>query len=215
MRLILFGPPGVGKGTQAKILSDKLMVSHISTGDMLREAVAKGTDVGIKAKAILESGKLVPDQIMIEIIRDVLKSEKCKNGFILDGFPRTIPQAEGLSLLLNQLGLKIDHVICMEIDEKEILMRLGNRYICAKCGNIYNLDTNEIKNGTYCPTCGETLYQRDDDKPETILKRLKVYHDQTEPLKEYYRNLGLLRVINAQGSIQEVTNEILAVINHI
>ncbi len=215
MRLILFGPPGVGKGTQAKILSDKLMITHISTGDILREAVAKSTAVGIKAKEILEAGKLVPDPIMIELISDVLKSEKCKNGFILDGFPRTIPQAEGLSLLLDQLGLKIDYVLCMEIDEKEILKRLGNRFICAKCGNIYNFNTNETKKDTYCPSCGETLYQRDDDKPETILKRLKVYHDQTEPLKEYYQHLGLLRVINAQGSVEEVTNEILAVINHI
>lgn len=215
MRLILFGPPGVGKGTQAKILSAKLMIPQISTGDMLREAVTQSTEIGKQAKAILDAGRLVSDKIMIEIIRDVLKSEKCKNGFILDGFPRTVPQAEGLSFLLVQLGQKIDHVINMEVDEKEIIRRLGKRLTCRKCEKIFSIEINKLNDLQNCPACGGELYQRDDDKPDTVLKRLHVYSQLTAPVKEYYKNIGLLRTINAQGTVERVTLDILASINHI
>lgn len=211
MRLILFGPPGVGKGTQAKLLSATLSIPQISTGDLLREAIVKSTELGRAAKAILDAGQLVSDDIMIGIIRDVLKSEKCKNGFILDGFPRTIPQAEGLSLLLAQLNLKIDCVVSMEVDETEIIRRLGKRSSCKQCGKIFGIET--IKDKTKCPKCGGQLSQRDDDNPNTIVKRLLVYVQSTEPVKEYYQKIGLLKTVNAQGSIEQVTRDILASIN--
>jgi adenylate kinase len=212
MRLILFGPPGVGKGTQAKLLSVRLNIPQISTGDMLREAITKGTDIGVAAKAVLDAGQLVSDSIMIGIIRDVLNSEKCKDGFILDGFPRTIPQAEGLSSLLVQLGLKIDYVISMEVNETEIIDRLGKRFSCRFCGKIFSFET--INDQTKCPKCGGQLYQRDDDNPLTISKRLVVYTQSTEPVKQYYQQIGLLKTVNAQGSIEQVTCNILALINH-
>ncbi|MDI6767185.1 MAG: adenylate kinase [Bacteroidota bacterium] len=212
MRLILFGPPGVGKGTQAKLLSAKLNIPHISTGDMLRDAVAEGTEIGKQAKAVLDAGQLVSDSIMIGIIRDVIKSENCKNGFILDGFPRTIPQAEELSLLLNRLGMEIDFVINMEIEENEIIKRLGKRLSCSKCGNIFNIDN--LPYSTPCPACGGLMYQRDDDKPETVRKRLYVYSQSTAPVKVYYQKLGLLKTINAQNDLQQVHQEILMAINH-
>ena len=213
MRLILFGPPGVGKGTQAKLLSEKLKIPHISTGDVLREAVTKGSELGRQAKAILEAGNLVSDSIMIGIIRDVLKSEKCRNGFILDGFPRTVPQAEGLSFLLIQLGLKIDYVVSMVTDEKEIVKRLGKRLTCKNCGKIYNLNLNHLSSTTNCPSCNGQLYQRNDDKPATVRKRLQVYSQVTSPVEEYYQKLGILITVNAKGDIKHVTQNILASIN--
>jgi len=214
MRLILFGPPGVGKGTQAKILSGKLKIPQISTGDLLREAVAQNTELGVQAKSIIDAGQLVSDNIMIGIIRDVLKSEKCKTGFILDGFPRTIPQAEGLSLLLAQLGLKIDYVISLEVDESEIIRRLGNRLSCNRCGKIHNIEPDKTAYLSICSVCGGELLYRDDDKPETVLKRLQIYVQSTAPVKEFYRKTGLLKTVNAQGSIEEVTRDIFASMNH-
>ncbi|MBA4312880.1 MAG: adenylate kinase [Chlorobiaceae bacterium] len=214
MRIILFGPPGVGKGTQAKILVDKFNIPQISTGDLLREAVSQGTEVGKQAKAVLEAGQLVSDKIMIEIIRVVLKSDKCKNGFILDGFPRTVPQAEALSLLLVQLHLGIDHVINMEVDEEEIIKRLGKRMMCKDCGKIYPIDNDHHRGDARCDSCSGELFQRDDDKPETIHKRLLVYSRSTFPVKKYYSGLGLLRTIKATGTVEHVNNEILKAINH-
>ena len=214
MRLILFGPPGVGKGTQAKLLSVQLHVPQISTGDMLREAVTAGTELGRKAKTIIDTGQLVSDDIMIGIIRDVLQSDKCRNGFILDGFPRTVPQATALTCLLQELSLKLDSVINMEIDEEEVVRRLGKRLTCRNCGRIYNLIIDNLADQTKCPNCGGELYQRDDDKPETVRKRLSVYAQSTAPVKEYYRGLGLLQNVNGAGSVESINKAIVALLNH-
>jgi adenylate kinase len=209
MRLILFGPPGVGKGTQAKLLSAKLLIPQISTGDMLREAVAAGTELGKKAKEIINAGQLVSDDIMVGIIRDVLRSPKCKNGFILDGFPRTVPQAEALTKLLGELQIGIDSVINMEIDNEEVVHRLSKRLTCKGCGTIYNLEIDMLADQTKCPKCGGELYQRDDDKPETIRKRLSVYSQSTAPVKAYYQKSAMLKNVNAGGSIEDVNKIIL------
>ncbi|HEV8539438.1 MAG TPA: adenylate kinase [Bacteroidota bacterium] len=214
MRLILFGPPGVGKGTQAKLLSSKLHITHISTGDMLREAVAAETDLGKKAKAVIDAGRLVSDDIMIGIIRAVLRTPRCRKGFILDGFPRTVPQAEALSTLLAELNVSLTRVVSMEIDEEEVIRRLGNRLTCRQCGRIYNQGSASLGDHKKCPNCGGELYLREDDKPETVLKRLRVYAGSTAPVKEYYRKSGLLRDVNGKGSIEEVNASILAALDH-
>ena len=214
MRLILFGPPGVGKGTQAKLLSSKLHVPHVSTGDMLREAVAAGTELGKKAKTIMDAGQLVSDDIMIGIIRDVLRSPKYSKGFILDGFPRTVPQAKALTALLAELNMMLTAVINMEIDEQEVVQRLGNRLTCKDCGKIYNLGIDKFADQKKCPQCGGELYQRDDDKPETVRKRLHVYAESTAPVKEYYQLSGMLRNVNGIGTIEEVNAALLAALNH-
>ena len=210
MRLILFGPPGVGKGTQAKILSGKLGIPHISTGDMLREAVTACTDLGLKAKKVMDAGQLVSDEIMIGIIRDVLRSERCRNGFILDGFPRTVPQAEALSTLLKELHLKLDMVVNMEVADEEVIRRLSQRLSCRQCGRIYSLGVDHLTDHAQCPNCGGDLLHRDDDHPDTIRKRLAVYAISTAPGKEYYKRLGLLRNINGVGNIEAINAQLLA-----
>jgi adenylate kinase len=212
MRLILFGPPGVGKGTQAKLLSTRLHVPHISTGDMLREAIMQGTDLGRLAKSIMDKGHLVPDDVMIGIIRGVLTSEKCREGFILDGFPRTIPQAEALTRLVMELGLPIDMVISMEADDEEIVRRLGNRLSCRKCGRIYNLATDVGADAGTCPACGGELIQREDDRPATVRARLRVYTESTAPVQDYYRATGLLRTVDALGEVGQVNRKILSLL---
>ncbi len=213
MRLILFGPPGVGKGTQAKLLSAKCRIPHISTGDMLREAVAAGTDLGKKAQSIMDAGHLVPDDVMIGIIREVLGSEKCRNGFILDGFPRTLPQAEALTGLLAGLHLTLNAVVNMSIADDEVVRRLSRRLSCRNCGRVYNLGVDKLTRETPCPHCGGELYQRDDDKPETVRKRLKVYAESTAPVKDYYEGRGLLRNVNGTGSVESVHCAILEVLS--
>lgn len=210
MRLILFGPPGVGKGTQAKLLASKFHVAHISTGDMLREAVAAGTELGRKARAIMDAGHLVPDDVMIGIIRDVLTSDKCRSGFILDGFPRTVPQAKALTELLTELRLSLDAVINMRVDDEEVVRRLGARLTCRSCGRIFNLTVDRLKEGQPCPNCGGVLAQRDDDKPETVRKRLRVYAESTAPVKDYYEAKGVLKNVDGSGSIDSVHRAILA-----
>ena len=212
MRIILFGPPGVGKGTQAKILSARLRVAHISTGDLLREAVTTGTEIGRKAKTIMDAGQLVSDDIMIAIIRDVLQSSKCANGFIVDGFPRTVPQAEALSKLMVELKLTFDAVIIMDIDHEEIVKRLSSRLSCKECGTIFNLLIDTIESTSDCPKCGGELYMRDDDKPETIRERLAVYVKSTSPVKEYYQRAGVLKNVVAVGTIDDVNDSILSIL---
>lgn len=215
MRLILLGPPGVGKGTQAKILSEKLKLLHISTGDILRQEVASGTPLGIQAKAVLAAGHLVSDEIMIGIIEHVLRSEEAKNGFILDGFPRTVAQAEALTALLIKLGLKINVVLNMEIDQEKVIQRLSSRVSCTSCGKIFNRLTDTLYNPSICPLCGGELIQRDDDKPVTIRKRLHIYDQSTAPVKFYYAKAGILRTIHADGPIDEITTEISTLLKQV
>lgn len=216
MNLILFGPPGVGKGTQAKILSQKFGIPHISTGDMLREAVENKTPLGLKAKEIMDSGHLVPDEIMIEIIRETLSSEKCKNGFILDGFPRTIDQAEALSIILNELNKQKPIIIDLNLDEDQIIRRITNRRSCKNCGSLFNLLYDKLND--VCPVCGSkgTIYQRNDDTKEVITKRLEVYKKNTLPVKNFYKENNVYFIsIDGFGEIDEITEKILNAIEMI
>ena len=209
MKLLLIGPPGVGKGTQAKFLIEKFNIPQISTGDMLRENVREKTKLGNEAKTCMDSGKLVPDEIILNMIKNRLNERDCENGYVLDGFPRTIPQAQGLDLLLLNLKQKIDHVIIMKIDDSLIIERLSNRRSCKNCNKIYNLIYNPPLIKNKCNDCHGNLYLRDDDKPNTIQKRLNVYHEQTEPLIDYYSKQNINQEINAQGSIEEIKNTML------
>jgi adenylate kinase len=209
MRLILFGPPGVGKGTQAKLLASRFGIPHISTGDMLREAVAAGTELGKKAGVLMDAGQLVPDDVMIGIIGEVLGSPRCSAGFILDGFPRTVPQAEALTQLTARLGIPIDAVVSMEIDDAEVVKRLGSRLTCRSCGTIFNLVIDKLSDPSRCPKCSGELYQRDDDKPETVRKRLGVYSASTAPVKSFYAGRHLLTTVDAAESVDTVNKAIL------
>jgi adenylate kinase len=208
MRLILFGPPGVGKGTQAKMLAEDYGIPHISTGDLLRAAVAAGTDLGKKAKAIMDAGNLVPDDVMIGIVREVLASPKAARGFILDGFPRTLAQAKALSVIFREMGLHDYDVINFDIDDGEVIRRLSSRLVCRNDGKIFNAETDGVTAGDPCPDCGGTLFQRDDDREETVRARLKVYHSTTAPVLSYYNTGGAVITVDGTGSIDVVHREI-------
>ena len=210
MNIIMLGPPGAGKGTQAKMLVEKLGIPQISTGDMLRAAVKEGTPMGLKAKEYMDGGKLVPDEVVIGIMKDRLGADDCAKGFILDGFPRTIPQAEALDKVLAEMGKKIEYVVNVAVPESELLDRLTGRRTCKKCGAMYHVKFNPPKQEGVCDKCGGELYQRDDDKEETILNRLKVYNDQTAPLIEYYERQGVLVNIDGSKEIKEIFAEICA-----
>jgi len=212
MHLILFGAPGVGKGTQAKLISKKFNIPQISTGDMLRDAVKSQTDLGKKASLLMNEGKLVPDEIMLELIRERISLEDCKKGFILDGFPRTIAQAEGLDKLFS--ALKLSDVTCIEIyvPDEEIIRRLVSRRLCEKCGTDYNLITNPPPEDMRCIKCGGNIIQRKDDNEETISNRLKVYLAQTAPLKEYYQQKRAFYSIDGLRGIDDVRSDIFAVL---
>ena len=201
MNLILLGAPGAGKGTQAEKICEKLSIPAISTGNMLREAMANGTEMGLKAKSFIDAGKLVPDEVVIGIIDERLKQDDCKNGFILDGFPRTIPQAEAL----DEMGVRIDKVIDIEVPDEKIASRLSGRRVCLKCGATYHTEFKKPKTEGICDACGDTLVQRKDDMPETVLDRLKTYHEQTEPLKGYYEKKCILRVVEGQEEVADTT----------
>lgn len=201
MNLILLGAPGAGKGTQAEKICEKLSIPAISTGNMLREAMANGTEMGLKAKSFIDAGKLVPDEVVIGIINERLKADDCKNGFILDGFPRTIPQAEAL----DNMGVRIDRVIDIEVPDEKIASRLSGRRVCLKCGATYHTAYKKPKQEGICDACGEKLVQRKDDMPETVLDRLKTYHEQTEPLKGFYEKKGILRVVEGQEEVADTT----------
>ncbi|MBJ6801805.1 adenylate kinase [Geomonas propionica] len=212
MNLILLGPPGVGKGTQAKLLIDRFGIPQISTGDILRAAVKELTPMGIKAKGFMDAGALVPDEVVIGIVEERLAQPDCQKGFILDGFPRTVPQADALSQVLTGIGKKIDHVVSLSVDKAELLKRLTGRRACSKCGAGYHVDFAAPKTAGICDACGGDLFQREDDKEETILNRLAVYEAQTSPLISYYQTAGLLRSVNGLGSVEGIQAEIVAVL---
>ena len=201
MNLILLGAPGAGKGTQAEKICEKLSIPAISTGNILREAMANGTEMGLKAKSFIDAGKLVPDEVVIGIINERLKQDDCKDGFILDGFPRTIPQAEAL----DEMGVRIDRVIDIEVADEKIAARLSGRRVCGKCGATYHLAYKKPQKDGVCDFCGDALIQRKDDMPETVLDRLKTYHEQTEPLKGFYEKKGILRVVEGQEEVVDTT----------
>ncbi len=201
MNLILLGAPGAGKGTQAEIICEKLGIPAISTGNIIREALKNGTEMGKKAKAYMDEGKLVPDDVVIGIIQERLAQDDCKAGFILDGFPRTIAQAEAL----DAMGVAIDRVIDIDVADNRIMQRLSGRRVCGACGASYHIDHKPPKAEGVCDKCGAELIQRRDDHPDTIAERLKVYHEQTEPLKGYYAKTGKLRTVEGQEKLEETT----------
>ena len=209
MRIILFGPPGVGKGTQAKLLMEEFDGVHISTGDLLREAVKNETPLGVKAKSFMNSGNLVPDEIMIGLIEEMLESERARNSFILDGFPRTVAQARALDLMFERMGLVLDGVISLRVDHEEVVRRLNNRRMCRTCGRIYKSEKLQGADATHCRSCGGELYHRDDDKPETVKHRLEVYLKSTKPLKDFYRQTGRFIQIDGMQEIGYVHKMIL------
>jgi len=204
MRIILFGPPGSGKGTQAKLLSDRYGVLHISTGDLLREAVANRTELGQKAKEYLDGGDLVPDSIMVGLIREVLGSDRARNGFILDGFPRTVAQANDLDRLFEEMGIRLDRVISLRVEHDEIIRRLTYRLTCKQCRSVFSEAQLPSGDDTRCPSCGGTLYHRKDDTPETARHRLEVYLKDTKPLKDFYRQTDRFTQIDGMKKIDEV-----------
>lgn len=197
MRLILLGPPGAGKGTQAEKIVKVHDVAHISTGDILRANVKSGTELGLKAKSYMDSGKLVPDQVIVDMMRQRLVEEDCRKGFLLDGFPRTVPQAEALDQLLDELKLVLDGVILLDVDDDTVVKRLCGRRMCRGCGKIFNVSFKPSAKGDFCDECGVELYQRDDDREEVIRSRLAVYHEQTAPLIAHYESRGQLHSIDA------------------
>lgn len=204
MNLILMGPPGAGKGTQAKLLLAELKIPQISTGDILREAIRNGTALGKQAKPLMDSGKLVPDELVVGIVEERLKASDCAQGYVLDGFPRTVPQAEALEVMLARNGKKIDRVISLEVNDALIVERMGGRRSCPKDGSVFHLKSNPPKVSGKCDACGGDLTQRADDAPTTVLKRLTEYANLTAPLKPFYEKRGVLAKIDAMGSAEAV-----------
>ena len=201
MNIIYFGAPGAGKGTQAEIVSKKLDIPTISTGNIIREAIKNGTEMGLSAKSYIDAGKLVPDEVVIGIIKDRLDKDDCKNGFILDGFPRTIPQAKAL----DEMGVKIDVVLNIEVSDEDIVNRMSGRRTCPKCGSTYHIEFNPTKTEGVCDNCGTELTVRKDDHPDVVKSRLDVYHSETEPLKAFYEEKGILRTVVGQKELKDTT----------
>lgn len=212
MRLVLLGAPGAGKGTQAKKLIEKYGIPQISTGDLLRAAVAAGTQLGKEAKSYMDKGELVPDRVVLGMVEERLKQEDCKKGYILDGFPRNVAQAEALDKMLSGLGMAIDAALSVDVPFDDLMKRLTGRRTCKSCGQMYNVYFNPPQKEGVCDKCGRELFQRDDDKEETIKKRLEVYNSQTAPLIEYYAKKGILKSVNGTGSIEEIFNNICKVL---
>ncbi len=205
MNLILLGAPGAGKGTQAEVICDNLKIPAISTGNMLREAVKNGTKSGLEAKSFMDSGALVPDEVVIGILKDRIAEDDCKGGYILDGFPRTVPQAEAL----DKMGVKIDMVLEIAVADEKITQRLSGRRVCEDCGNSYHTEYKPTKVEGICDKCGGKTVQRKDDAPETVLSRLETYHKQTAPLKDYYAAKGLLKTVEGQETVEETSALVL------
>lgn len=209
MQIIIFGPPGVGKGTQAKILSHIYHIPHISTGDILRDAIRERTPLGLQARSLMESGNLISDDIVVSLVFESLKSERSKNGFILDGFPRTIVQAEELAKIFTKLGINKFKIINLQVREEVIIQRIADRFICPQCGKIYNFSIDKYSANDKCFKCGGIILQREDDKPATVKKRLEVYKAATSSIKEYYRKNHCIIDVDGEGEIDEITNRLL------
>ncbi|GAB4408571.1 MAG: adenylate kinase [Thermodesulfovibrionales bacterium] len=212
MRLVLLGAPGAGKGTQAKKFIEKYGIPQISTGDILRAAVAAGTPLGKEAKSYMDKGELVPDRVVLGMVEERLKQEDCKKGYILDGFPRNVAQAEALDKLLNDLGMSLDAALSVDVPFDDLMKRLTGRRTCKACSQMYNVYFNPPQKEGVCDKCGGELFQRDDDKEETIKKRLEVYNSQTAPLIAYYSKKGILKSVKGTGSIDEIFNNICKVL---
>ena len=206
MRLIMLGAPGAGKGTQAAKVAESLHIPHISTGDIFRANIKNGTELGKKAKAFMDAGKLVPDELTCDLVADRLAQSDCSEGFILDGFPRTIPQAEALEEVLTKLGTKIDYAVNIDVPDEAIVSRMSGRRACVGCGATYHIVYNPPRTENVCDVCGQTLILRDDDKPETVQTRLKVYHDQTQPLIDFYSGKGALVTVDGTMGLEDVFN---------
>jgi adenylate kinase len=212
VNLVLLGPPGAGKGTQAKMLSDKYRVPHISTGDILRENVKSSTELGLKARGYMDRGELVPDSLLIYIIKDRLIKSDTDNGYLLDGYPRTVPQAEALEHILDQLNKNLDAVIDIEVPDDELIVRLAGRRMC-RCGASYHIKFNPPKVNMTCDICAGKLHQRDDDTQTAVKTRLSAYYKQTHPLIDYYKNKGLLRTVNGTGGIDGIFKMITGILD--
>ena len=212
MKIIMLGAPGAGKGTQAKMLAEKYGITHISTGDIFRANIKNGTELGAKAKEYMDKGLLVPDELVVDLIMDRFKADDCKNGYILDGFPRTIPQAEALDAALAANGEKIDYAVNVEVPDENIVNRMSGRRACVGCGATYHLVYAPTKTEGICDVCGKELILREDEKPETLKKRLKVYHEQTQPLIDYYTKAGILKTVDGTVDINDVFAAIVEIL---
>lgn len=212
MKIIMLGAPGAGKGTQAEKIAEAYNIPHISTGDIFRENIKNNTELGKKAKEYMDAGGLVPDELTCNLVTDRIEKDDCKNGFILDGFPRTIPQAEVLEKALSEKGTSMDFAIDVEVPDENIVSRMEGRRACSGCGKIYHLVANPPKADGICDSCGEKLIIRDDDKPETVKKRLEVYHKETQPLIDFYSKKGILKTIDGTGKMEEIFGEIKAIL---
>lgn len=212
MKIIMLGAPGAGKGTQAKKIAEKYGIPHISTGDIFRTNIKNGTELGQKAKTYMDQGLLVPDELVVDLVVDRVKQDDCEKGYVLDGFPRTIPQAEALDKALETLGQKVDYAINVEVPDENIVNRMSGRRACVGCGATYHIVYAPTKTEDICDKCGSNLILRDDDKPETVKKRLDVYHDQTQPLIDYYTKAGILREVDGTIDIEDVFGEIVKIL---
>ena len=212
MRIVMLGAPGAGKGTQAEKIAEKYGLPHISTGDIFRKNIKEGTALGREAKGYMDAGKLVPDELTVRLLLDRTASDDCKKGYILDGFPRTIPQAEALDAELNKLGETIDYAIDVEVPDENIVGRMSGRRACPKCGATYHIEFIPPKKEDVCDECGESLIIRDDDRPETVKNRLKVYHEQTQPLIDYYEKKNVLHTVDGTKDVQEVFKAVTSIL---
>ena len=212
MKIIMLGAPGAGKGTQAKMIADRYGIPHISTGDIFRANIKNGTELGKKAKAYMDKGELVPDELTVELLLDRVAKEDCKSGYVLDGFPRTIPQAEVLEKELDKIGEKIDYAIDVEVPDENIIKRMGGRRACVSCGATYHIEHVPPKQEGICDKCGSELILRDDDKPETVANRLNVYHSQTQPLIDFYNERNVLKEVDGTKDMMEVFDDIVSIL---
>ena len=212
MKIIMLGAPGAGKGTQAKKIAAKYSIPHISTGDIFRANIKNGTELGNKAKTYMDQGLLVPDELVVDLVVDRVKQDDCTNGYVMDGFPRTIPQAEALDKALAAIGEKMDYAVDVDVPDENIVHRMSGRRACVGCGATYHLEYAPTKTEGICDVCGKELILRDDDKPETVKKRLGVYHEQTQPLIDYYTNAGILKTVDGTIDINDVFQAIVDIL---